>query len=115
MRNWSSNVFFSCNMVNSLGFLLIIKRCRIFIHKIDSREDREETLEQPSSDEIKSALERLKARKEKYEELSSRIEKEGEISTVDSDARMMRSGGDGRELDVCYSVPRQTHEREQHN
>jgi hypothetical protein len=69
--------------------------------------DREEAGEKrPSSSEIKAALERLKAGKEKYEKLSSYLEreKESEVSLVDADARVMRPGGDGRKLDVCYSV-----------
>jgi hypothetical protein len=64
----------------------------------------EEGEERPNSSEIKAALERLKSRKIKYEEFNSRLETESEISTVDSDARVMRTGGDGRKLDVCYNV-----------
>lgn len=66
--------------------------------------DREEYQEQPSSSEIKAALERLKSRKVKYEELWTRLENESEVSTVDGDARLMRTGGEGRKLDVCYNV-----------
>jgi hypothetical protein len=32
------------------------------------------------------------------------VEKEGETSTVDPDARLMRSGGGARQLDACYNV-----------
>jgi len=53
---------------------------------------------------VKAALEKLKQKKLKIEELKTRVEIEGEISTVDPDARLMRSGGDARKLDTCYNV-----------
>ena len=68
------------------------------------KEEAEAEAEQPSRAEIKVALERLKARKQAKEELKSRLETESEISTVDPDARLMRSGGDGRKLNVRYNV-----------
>jgi len=85
------------------GLSRIEKKINEYMNALE-QEDKEEVEEQPSADEIKAALERLKARKETYEELSSRVKQEGEVSTVDSDARMMRSGGEGRKLDVCYNV-----------
>ena len=33
-----------------------------------------------------------------------RVESEGEVSTVDPEARLMRCGGEARPLDVCYNV-----------
>jgi transposase len=67
--------------------------------------DKEAIVQQaPSTEAIKAALEKLKQRKVTFEELKSRVESEGEVSTVDEDARLMRSGGDGRALDVCYNV-----------
>ena len=59
---------------------------------------------EPGAEEIRAALEELKERKEKYKVLKERINEEGEISTVDSEARLMRSGGDGRKLDIGYNV-----------
>ena len=58
----------------------------------------------PSSKQIKDALVKLNDRKNKFEFFSKRIETESEISTVDPDSRLMRSGGDARKLDVCYNV-----------
>jgi uncharacterized protein YoaH (UPF0181 family) len=58
----------------------------------------------PSAQAIKAALEELRERKAKYEGLKGRVEKEGEASTVDPDAKLMRSGGGARQLDVCYNV-----------
>lgn len=66
--------------------------------------DREEADEAPSKEELEAALEKLKEKKEKFDELQDRIEKDGEISTVDTDARLMHSGGDARPLDVCHNV-----------
>jgi transposase len=58
----------------------------------------------PSAGAIKAALEMLRERKSEYEDIKIRLETEGEISTVDPDSRLMRSGGDGREIDVGYNV-----------
>lgn len=59
---------------------------------------------EPEKGRIREALERLRQRKVKFENLKGRLETGGEISTVDPDARLMRTGGDGRALDVCHNV-----------
>jgi hypothetical protein len=67
--------------------------------------DREEAKdERPGSAEIRAALEKLKERKGKYEGLRKRLERASEVSTVDSESRLMRNGGEGRKLDVSYNV-----------
>ena len=67
--------------------------------------DLEEAVEtEPSVEQLKAALERLKERKEHYEELNRRVKEEGEVSTVDADARLMHSSGDGRKFDVGYNA-----------
>jgi hypothetical protein len=38
------------------------------------------------------------------EKLLTQAQKEGEVSTIDPQARLMRSAGDARPLDVCYNV-----------
>jgi hypothetical protein len=58
----------------------------------------------PSAESIKAALEAQRQRQIDFSELHQRVVTEGEVSTVDPDARMMRSGGDNRKLDVCYNV-----------
>lgn len=80
----------------------IDKKINEYIKELEEG-DREEE-KHPASSEIKAALEQLKKRKIKYEELSSRLENEGEVSLTDTDARMMRTGGEGRRIDVCYNV-----------
>ena len=74
------------------------------LEQSDSKDNIENDNLELSSDKIKGILENLKKRKEKFESLSSRLEKEEEISTVDPDSRLMHSGGDARPLDVCYNV-----------
>lgn len=67
----------------------------------DSAGSEEQT---PSAEQIETALKKLKERKEKYEKLYERLETEREISTVDAESRLMKQGGDARELNVCYNV-----------
>jgi hypothetical protein len=69
------------------------------------RGDKEEAgREEPGGEAIKTAPEKLRKREVKFEGLRARVEAEGEVSTVDADARLMRSGGDARPLDVCCNV-----------
>jgi hypothetical protein len=58
----------------------------------------------PGPQQIEAALKKLRERKEKYETLRGRLETESEVSTVDPESRLMKQGGDGRTLDVCYNV-----------
>jgi hypothetical protein len=60
--------------------------------------------EVPDAKAIKAALEHLNERKVVYEDLLKEVAVVGEVSTVDPDSRLMRSGGDARKLDVCYNV-----------
>lgn len=80
------------------------KRINEYMTLLEQSDIEEERDERPSGVEIKAALERLKSRKVKFEKFASRLENESEISLVDTDARVMRSGGDGRKLDVCYNI-----------
>jgi transposase len=82
----------------------IDKRISEYLAALERGDKEEQGESEPKAAAIKAALERLRERKGKYEELKKRVEKEGEVSTVDPDARLMRSGGDARELDVCYNV-----------
>jgi len=82
----------------------IDKRINGYLKALEQGDKEEEGEKRPSGTEIKAALERLEQRKEKFEGLKTRTEAEGEVSTVDPDARLMRTGGDGRPLDVCYNA-----------
>jgi hypothetical protein len=75
-----------------------------YMKTLERADEQEAGEREASKAELKAALERLKDRKVEYEELQSRIEKEGEVSTVDPDARLMRSAGDGRPIDSGYNV-----------
>ena len=67
--------------------------------------DQEEGQEmEPKGKDIKAALEALKEKKKKYEGIQEQIKKEGDFSTVDTDARLMRTNGEGRKVDVGYNV-----------
>ena len=82
----------------------IDKKINEYLKALEQGDIEEEGEDQLRSDEIKTALERLNSRKIKYESIGAHLENESEVSTVDTDARVMRSGGDGRRLDVCYNV-----------
>jgi transposase len=82
----------------------IDKKINEYLAALEEADEEEKCEKEPSPSEIKAALERLKQRKVKYEGLSKRLENESEVCTVDSDARLMRTGGEGRKLDVCYNV-----------
>jgi len=82
----------------------IDKKIEEYLKALEQADREEEGKDKPSGAEIKAALEKLKQRREKAEELHKRAVEEGEISTVDSEARLMRTGGEGRKLDVCYNV-----------
>jgi transposase len=82
----------------------IDKKISEYLAALEQGDKEESEEEAPKAQAIKAALEHLKQRKEKFEGIDKRVETEGEVSTVDPDARLMRSGGDGRPLDVCYNV-----------
>ena len=80
------------------------KRIQEYMQALAEADAAEEHMPEPGTGDIRAALERLNQRKVKFEDLYARVQDAGEISTVDPDARVMRSGGDARELDVCYNV-----------
>lgn len=82
----------------------IEKRINEYINKLDEMDSLEHAENELSEEEIHSALERLRHRKKKFENLYSRLREENEISTVDPDSRLMHQNGGCRTLDVCYNV-----------
>ena len=82
----------------------IDKKINEYMKSLEEGDMEDEGEERPDSGEIKQAIQRLTARKDMYEGLKSRLENESEVSTVDPEARLMRTGGEGRRLDVCYNV-----------
>jgi len=73
------------------------------IEKNDQQEEKEEK-NQLNTEQRQELLKKLYDKKVDFEKLLTQAEKEGEISTVDPDARLMHSGGDARPLDVCYNT-----------
>ena len=87
--------------------LRIDKNISEYMNAMDKADEAEKECSTPNADKIKEALGKLKdlkERKVKFETLLSQIEEQKEVSTVDPDSRLMRSGGDARPLDVCYNV-----------
>jgi transposase len=82
----------------------IDKRISEYMTALEEADTQEQDESAPTSEEIRSALEKLNERKMKFEGFHARLETENEISTVDPDSRLMRQGGDGRTLDVCFNV-----------
>jgi len=80
------------------------KRISEYMNALEEGDKEDELEKAPDSEQIKTALERLKSRKNKFESLRTQLQSEREVSTVDPDARRMRSGGDAREFDICYNV-----------
>jgi len=80
------------------------KRIEEYLEALEECDRAEAKEKEPGAEEIRAALEGLEERKAEYERLKERIKAEGEISTVDPEARLMRTGGDGREIDVGYNV-----------
>ena len=76
---------------NELG--RIEKRINEYLEALEEGDKEEAEGKEPGGKEIKAALEALKEKKKEYEALKERVSEEGEISTVDADARLMRSGG----------------------
>jgi transposase len=80
------------------------KKISEYMNALEEADAKSHSETMPSDEQIKEALEKLNQRKAKFEGFLERLETESEISTVDPDARLMRSGGDARALDVCYNV-----------
>jgi len=80
------------------------KQISEYMNALEQGDKEESDKDAPSAEKIQAALTKLRERKIKVEELLTQVEGEGEVSTVDPDARLMHSGGDARKLDVCYNV-----------
>jgi transposase len=100
-NNSLDNHFNETVVKNELG--RIEKKVEEYMELLE-KGDKEEAGKEGEEKKIKEALEILKEKKVEYEGLAKRLETEKEISTVDPDARMVRTGGDGRELNVGYNV-----------
>jgi transposase len=73
------------------------KKISEYLNALDEADQAEAAQSPPNADEIRAALEKLCAREVEFGEFLTRLEIEGEISTIDPDARLMRSGGSKKE------------------
>ncbi|MCL2319902.1 MAG: IS1182 family transposase [Treponema sp.] len=101
-NNSLDNHFNETVVKNELG--RIEKKVEEYMELLEKGDKEDGGKKEVEEEKIKEALVVLKERKEAYEALKGRLEEEKEISTVDPDARMVRTGGDGRELNVGYNV-----------
>jgi len=82
------------------------KKINEYMNELEKNDKAEADEAKLSRERISEALKNLNEKKEVLQDWLKQIEaNEGkEISTVDPDARIMHTGGDGRPLDACYNV-----------
>jgi hypothetical protein len=78
----------------------IEKRINEYLAAPERADQEDEGRGEPGGKAISAALDILRERKAEFEELYTRVQAEGEVSTVDPESRMMRCGGDARTLNV---------------
>lgn len=83
-----------------------IEKYMKLLDETDAEESEEIDGNNLSPETVKSILKHLDKKKTNLTAQKTEIEANGgkEISTVDPDARMMHTNGDGRNLDACYNV-----------
>ncbi|GHU46890.1 transposase [Clostridia bacterium] len=77
-----------------------------YMHELEKNDNSEIDETKPSPETVRKILKHLNEKKEKLADNLKAIEENGgkEISTVDPDAHLMHTNGDGRNLDACYNV-----------
>lgn len=77
-----------------------------YINLLDETDEEEAGESTLSPETVKSILKHLNEKKEKLLDWKKQIDENGgkEISTVDPDAHIMHTNGDGRALDACYNI-----------
>lgn len=81
------------------------KKIRGYLDELDAADEEERDDQKPTAAELQEKIEKLKARKQGYQELQERLEESGEsqISLTDPDARLMWRGA-GSQHEVSYNV-----------
>lgn len=89
------------------------KKIGQYMAALEENDEAEKSDARPSPDAIQAALSHLNEKKGELEGYLGQIKENGgvEISTVDPDCRLMKQGGDGRNLDACYNVQTVVDER----
>lgn len=82
------------------------KKISEYMNALEENDAAEANEAKLSPEAIREILQRLNEKKDTLQVWLKQIEAndEKEISTVDPDARIMHTGGDGRNLDACYNV-----------
>ncbi|MDR0819696.1 MAG: hypothetical protein LBN43_09030 [Oscillospiraceae bacterium] len=77
-----------------------------YLCELDENDSAEVDETKPSQETVREILKHLNEKKEKLTDNLKAIEANDgkEISTVDPDAHLMHTNGDGRPLDACYNV-----------
>lgn len=75
-----------------------------YLEELDENDELEKEDRQPNAEEINKRIEELKKRKTRFDDLEKELERSGqsEISTVDSDARLMNNNNNS--VNVAYNV-----------
>jgi len=82
----------------------INKQISEHLNAIEKNDQKEQETDLPNPQQCQELLKKLKDKKITYEKLLEQANQQGEVSTIDPDARLMHSGGDNRPLDVCYNA-----------
>jgi len=82
------------------------KKINEYMSELETNDEAEQNEPKISKKAVADVLKRLNEKKETLKEWLKQIEENGgkEISTVDPDAHLMHTNGDGRNLDACYNV-----------
>jgi transposase len=74
-----------------------------YLDELDEADDQEAGVKTPTAGQLKEKIEQLRNRKDKYEQIATRLKESGEsqISLTDPDSRSMKVG---QGSDVCYNV-----------
>jgi len=84
----------------------IDERIDEYLRELEQNDLRDRKEKKPDAREVQKAIEELEKRQAQYNELLREMEDSGEsfISETDRDARLMKTGGDGRMSDACYNA-----------
>ena len=82
----------------------IDKRIDEYMKALDTADKEEAKETAPTKEKLQEAIRKLKAKKQRIESVKSRLEEPGGVSTIDTDAKLMKQGGDARMVDVRYNI-----------
>ena len=88
------------------GLASVEKKINEYMNELDVNDAAEDDVTKLSPEAVREILQRLNDKKDALQNWLRQIESNDgmEISTVDPDAHIMHTGGDGGNLDACYNV-----------